>query len=157
MDAPFKNTSCMAVEHNGGQRYFLDTENGEHHVAVALHNTINSDGVSDKQTQLIWALVDARRRLALVATCLRFLLPAGRYRRLALHPGVDTRVKALVGSLYRCRSCSCHQRRGKSFPSHRLPTPRVSLCLTIGITHRTKRYGLTELPYAINREPHDGE
>lgn len=56
----------MAVDHNGGYRYFLDAENGEHPLAEALHNTINAVGVSDKQGTLFWGLVDAGRRLALL-------------------------------------------------------------------------------------------
>ncbi|CAM9920670.1 unnamed protein product [Scytosiphon promiscuus] len=44
VDAPFQGTQCMAVEHMGGMRYFLDTENGEFPMTVALHRTINTVG-----------------------------------------------------------------------------------------------------------------
>ncbi len=48
MDAPFKDARCMAVDHEGGKRFFLDADNGEHPLMVALQCTINTDGVSDR-------------------------------------------------------------------------------------------------------------
>lgn len=56
MDAPFKGTSCMAVDHEGGTRFFLDVDNGEHPLMLALHSTINTVGVSDEAWHTIPAV-----------------------------------------------------------------------------------------------------